>query len=153
GQAAMKTVVASPHNHKISRENDNDDESDYGNNPDPLRPRVLWKPKPEQVASRRSAVTHLRPIPLRRIAGDCVAQGCGKDEVGKCVNSIMSSDEIAAILRQVVDLLQRCNRVNEAKWLREHLDSALTTPGFDWPTFRGNLHRVTIGMGSLSDIH
>lgn len=47
----------------------------------------------------------------------------------------------------------RCKRTGEASWLKEHLDAALTTDGFDWSAFRADLHRVTIRMGSPGDIY
>ena len=65
----------------------------------------------------------------------------------------MSSDQLAAVLRRIIDLLLRCQSTDEANWLKERLDAALTTGGFDWSASRADLHRATIGMGSLGDIY
>jgi hypothetical protein len=64
----------------------------------------------------------------------------------------MSRDQLIDVVRQLIDLLDCCDQVDEATWLKEHLNRALTTDGFDWAEFRSDLHRRTMGMGSLSDI-
>jgi len=65
----------------------------------------------------------------------------------------MSDEEIVDVVRQITELLERFKRRDKANWLSEHLDAALTTPDFEWSVFRSQLHRLTIGMGSLSDIY
>jgi hypothetical protein len=65
----------------------------------------------------------------------------------------MSRDELIDIVQQLINLLDLCNRVDEATWLKEHLNQALTTDDFDWSEFRSDLYRRAMGMGSLSDIY
>jgi hypothetical protein len=65
----------------------------------------------------------------------------------------VASDQLVNVVHQIVDLLLRCKQTDKATWLKEHLDAALATPEFDWLAFRSDLHRITIGMGSLSDTY
>ena len=65
----------------------------------------------------------------------------------------MSTEELVGVVRQLIDLLRRSGQSREAVLLDERLTIALTTEDYDWPKFRSDLYRFTMGMGSLSDIY
>jgi hypothetical protein len=65
----------------------------------------------------------------------------------------MNKDETVTVLRQIGELLHECRQPNEARTVENGIQTvAGVASQEEWDVVKQELHRATIGMGSLNDL-